>query len=445
MAAGVTPPDSELIIVTIKPVPISKAENSSLPLELEYKVNNLALSVRHPTYHRTPPDRTRRRKDSKTWSNIYWQTATYGKIEYCEDEDNSFTNLETEYLTIVFDDTSDTALSCEPTVSPLDNNETDFKISFDESNNEDYMVIFDENLFSCKIISVDNLKTDSKNENDKVNMPSSLSPEPTIGYIDDLDFFKDFENRFPAIAYNDLKSKLDPLIEPSVSSRYIDKFETSLSEYDEEEQNILYFNDSFPLDVIFPNNLKMIKDNNDNIDITQPSRNMTPLPSKDQRHPWLRYQVEGYDNGIVHTYEQRLETIWGRSVNRVHVLDFASFTEGMKETLGDWLRLHAKKEMEEAGFGAYWQGSERVIPDKYLFRHAEGRKSGSRLSGGHFIGRLAAHFGLASQPPPPGPQHRAMTQRIERLEEDMRELQESVIGLRGVIESSITEKTRVST
>ncbi|GJT77523.1 hypothetical protein Tco_1044248, partial [Tanacetum coccineum] len=32
----------------------------------------------------------------------------------------------------------------------------------------------------------------------------------------------------------------------------------------------------------------------------------------------------------------------------------------------------------------------------YLFRHAEGRKSGARLSGGHFIGGLAMHFGLVS-------------------------------------------------
>ncbi|GKC82430.1 hypothetical protein Tco_1138147 [Tanacetum coccineum] len=33
---------------------------------------------------------------------------------------------------------------------------------------------------------------------------------------------------------------------------------------------------------------------------------------------------------------------------------------------------------------------------RYLFWHAEGRKSRARLSGGHFIGRLAAHFGLVS-------------------------------------------------
>ncbi|GKG05664.1 hypothetical protein Tco_0325750 [Tanacetum coccineum] len=33
---------------------------------------------------------------------------------------------------------------------------------------------------------------------------------------------------------------------------------------------------------------------------------------------------------------------------------------------------------------------------QYLFRHVKGRKSDVRLSGGHFIGRLAHHFGLVS-------------------------------------------------
>ncbi|GJU38574.1 hypothetical protein Tco_1191531 [Tanacetum coccineum] len=45
------------------------------------------------------------------------------EIEYCENEDHSFTNLETEYPAIVFDDTSDTSdatLSCEPTYTDTD-------------------------------------------------------------------------------------------------------------------------------------------------------------------------------------------------------------------------------------------------------------------------------------------------------------------------------------
>nr|GEZ01827.1 hypothetical protein [Tanacetum cinerariifolium] len=303
------------------------------------------------------------RRQGRTFN---WQTTTYGKIEYYENEDDSFTKLKTKYTAIVFDDTSDSTL----------------------------MGTYAKNRF--------------ENENDKINTPSSLSPEPTIGYIDDLDFFKDFKNEFPSISYNDLMSKSDPLIEPS---------------------------------------------------------------------------VKGYDEGIVHSYEQRLEMIWGKAVNRVHVLYFAGLTDGMKQTLGDrlsmvytgmsdtemrldvadtlcfqlggarrkmtWrqfilaLGLHTEEEIVESGFGAYWSNSERVIPDNgdlndywmkissdmdflgsapsYVFirdpvrrlchkmiacsisgrrshlrRHAEGRKSGSRLSGGHFIGRLAAHFRLVS-------------------------------------------------
>nr|GEY85989.1 hypothetical protein [Tanacetum cinerariifolium] len=34
---------------------------------------------------------------------------------------------------------------------------------------------------------------------------------------------------------------------------------------------------------------------------------------------------------------------------------------------------------------------------QYLFRHAEGRKCGARMSGGHFVGRLAEHFGLVTE------------------------------------------------
>ncbi|GKB52612.1 hypothetical protein Tco_0903365 [Tanacetum coccineum] len=97
---------------------------------------------------------------------------------------------------------SEKTLSCELTVSSL-NNEIDFRISFDDSDDEDYTVIYNKNSFSYKIISVDDLKTDSENDNDKVNMPSFPSPEPTVSYFDDLYFFKDFENEFPAIVYND--------------------------------------------------------------------------------------------------------------------------------------------------------------------------------------------------------------------------------------------------
>ncbi|GJV30507.1 hypothetical protein Tco_1386955 [Tanacetum coccineum] len=184
-------------------------------------------------------------------------------------------NWETATYAIVFNDTltSKAALSCEPTVSSLNNDEIDFRISFDESDDEDCTIIFDKNSFSYKIISVNDLKTDSENDNDKVNMPLLPSPKPTISYFDDLDFFKDFENEFPAIVYNDAQtSKSDLLTEPILNPQHIDEFnlkdETSLSEYDKEEQNVLNFDELFPFNIIYSDELKTDTDNdNDKVDI----------------------------------------------------------------------------------------------------------------------------------------------------------------------------------
>nr|GEW17282.1 hypothetical protein [Tanacetum cinerariifolium] len=154
------------------------------------------------------------RKPGKVYN---WKTATYGKI--WDDKDvHDLRSVETEFPAIVFNDTltSKVTLLCKPTVSPLNDNKIKFRISFDESDDEDYMVIYDKNSFSYKIIYVDDLKKDLENDNDKVNMSSFPSPEPTISYFNDLDYFKDFEKEFPAIVYNDaLTSKLDFLTEPT--------------------------------------------------------------------------------------------------------------------------------------------------------------------------------------------------------------------------------------
>ncbi|GJU42131.1 hypothetical protein Tco_1195088 [Tanacetum coccineum] len=168
------------------------------------------------------------------------ETAKYGKIWYVEDV-HDLRSIETEFPAIVSNDnlTSNETLSCEPTVSSLNNNKIDSRISFDESDDEDYT--------------------------------------PSVSYIDDLDFIKDFENEFSAIVYNDaLTSKSDFSTEPTLSPQHIDEFdlkdETSLSEYDKIEQNVLYFNDLFPFNIIYPDDLKSDKDNDNNeIDMIQSS------------------------------------------------------------------------------------------------------------------------------------------------------------------------------
>nr|GEV21448.1 hypothetical protein [Tanacetum cinerariifolium] len=121
-------------------------------------------------------------------------------------------------------------------------------------------------------------------------MPSFQSPEPTVSYFDDLDFLKDFEKEFPAIVYNDaLMYKLDssngPVEFPHRIYEFDLKDETSLSECDEEDQNILYFNDLFPFNIIHPNNSKSDKENDDHeINIKQSSGGIdTSCPGE-----WIR-------------------------------------------------------------------------------------------------------------------------------------------------------------
>ncbi|GJV95695.1 hypothetical protein Tco_1547272 [Tanacetum coccineum] len=142
------------------------------------------------------------------------QYAISREDQYTDEDIHDLRSVETEFPAISFNDkVSSKTLSREPTVNSL-NDEIDFRVSFDDSDDEDYTVIFDKNLFSYKKVSTNDLKMNSENDNEKVNLPS---PEPTVSCLNDLDFFKDFENEFLAIVYNDaLTSKSDFLTEPTL-------------------------------------------------------------------------------------------------------------------------------------------------------------------------------------------------------------------------------------
>ncbi|GJY38508.1 hypothetical protein Tco_0424872 [Tanacetum coccineum] len=200
---------------------------------------------------------------------------------------------------IVFNDTltSEATLSCEPTVSSLNDNEIDFRISFDESDDEDYT--------------------------------------PTVSYFDDLDFFKDFENEFPAIVYNDaLTSKSDLLTKPILNPQHIDEFnlkdETSLPECDEEEQNVLNFNDLFPFNVIYPNDSKSDKDNDDDkVDIEHSSRDLSVKPLPDV----INTDVGAYAHGS----NKLLETSHDTS-NKIFKTE--TFIKGLNFNIMTWNHLN---------------------------------------------------------------------------------------------------------
>ncbi|GJT14492.1 hypothetical protein Tco_0861534 [Tanacetum coccineum] len=138
--------------------------------------------------------------------------------------------------------------------------------------------------------------------------------------------------------------------------------------------------------------------------------------------------------------------------------------QGMRQTLGDRLRMVYTKDEGRSYLLAMRGGGGR-----HLRRHAEGRNSGARLSGGHFIRRLVAHFGLrqpeaaagapraakdapavdegaqANPTPEQGPQPlppvpKTMQLRISRLEEEVHELRQSIVRLRGDVARSITNQ-----
>ncbi|GJR18990.1 retrovirus-related pol polyprotein from transposon TNT 1-94 [Tanacetum coccineum] len=287
----------------------------------EVKIDDPNITMEE--YIRLEEEKARRR------DKVYnWETATYSKIWYDEDFHN-LRSVETEFPAIMFNDT----LMSEPTVSSL-NNEIDFRISFDESDDEDYTVIFDKNSFSYKIVYVSDLKTDSENDNKKVNMPSFLSSEPTVNYFDDLDFFKDFENEFSAIVYYDaLTSESDFLTEPTSSPQHIDEFdlkdETSLSKCDDEEHNVLYFNDLFSFKVIYPDDLKSDTNNdNDKIDIKKPSGDMSVIPLPNV----INVDVVAYAHGTVDTtYSLNEYSVFDTGINTVYPRDLLKEIDNVGE------------------------------------------------------------------------------------------------------------------
>ncbi|GKF73922.1 hypothetical protein Tco_0220254, partial [Tanacetum coccineum] len=58
----------------------------------------------------------------------------------------------------------------------------------------------------------------------------------------------------------------------------------------------------------------------------------TPYPPSEQN-------VEGYTEEIVHDFKQRLETIFSRQVNRVHILHFEGLTPDMRQDLAERMRM----------------------------------------------------------------------------------------------------------
>ncbi|GJS73944.1 retrotransposon protein, putative, ty1-copia subclass [Tanacetum coccineum] len=109
-----------------------------------------------------------------TWTilTLPWKSIFGSKWKKLEDV------FETDFPAIVFNDAVKTNhnISSEPTVSLLDDNQIDFDfvISYDESDEEDYTFTYDKNLFSYKLVSVNDLKSNLDSYDNKIDIETPL-------------------------------------------------------------------------------------------------------------------------------------------------------------------------------------------------------------------------------------------------------------------------------
>ncbi|GJY89471.1 hypothetical protein Tco_0504667 [Tanacetum coccineum] len=138
-------------------------------------------------------------KAHKCGQMFNWETAMYGKIY---DNIDLFIDFETDFPVIVYNDAlaSDPEVSSEPTVSPHNaiKADFDFTISFAESDDEDYTFIYDKNSSSYKLISVNDLKSDTGNDIDEINvkLPSediSIKPLDSVINVNVDTYFQEFD------------------------------------------------------------------------------------------------------------------------------------------------------------------------------------------------------------------------------------------------------------
>ncbi|GJS06603.1 hypothetical protein Tco_0363399 [Tanacetum coccineum] len=296
-----------------------------------------------------------------------WQTATYGKV-YCDNLD-FFTDFKADFPAIVYNHalTSNQNVSSKPAVSIYNAIKTDFdfSISFSDSDDEDYTFICDKDLFSYKLILVDNLK-----------------PEPINEYIE---------------------------INTELCSKNID--------IKPMDSVVCISNDTTPVE----SDEHLETDHDEKRELSE--TNMARLPPRAQRHLWLRYHVEGYTKEIGLTKEMgqaltdRLRMVYTGVEGQARISSDGDFMRVVPSytSIRDPLRrlCHRLIAVSISGKGqtpenvtatelfylrSMDEGTAVNVPyllAQYLFRHTEGRKHGARLSGGHFVGRLAEHFRLA--------------------------------------------------
>ncbi|GJS13475.1 hypothetical protein Tco_0407947, partial [Tanacetum coccineum] len=233
------------------------------------------------------------------------------KVMYYEDIDY-FKDFETYFPVIVYKDTlaPDHEISFEPTVSPHhgDGIHFDFKISFDESDDEDYIVCYNKKSFSYQLTSVNNLKLDSDNEKVEINITSDdIIIKPLDGVIDvkiDTHFHEFDENRE---ASHDIPGKSSTLkdfvimIKVMIQIHYYEGMPLTFIIKN------LYMPFGIPFDpkLLYKDGAYMSSCEGQGYGVfNEPLYGVWVKPLRQIR--WLKYEGQEYTDAVVHDYKGRL-------------------------------------------------------------------------------------------------------------------------------------------
>ncbi|GJU24159.1 hypothetical protein Tco_1162780 [Tanacetum coccineum] len=337
-----------------------------------------------------------------------WETATYGKVSYFDDFDY-LKDFENEFPAIVYNDalTSGSEIPSEPTVRPLDNNEIDFRISFDESDDDDYICIYDKimaqilvraqrhpwlryevegytdeivqdfehrlaGIFSRRIHRVRVLDFGGLTEEMAMSMDARLSME----HID-----AQGQVVFNSHAWRRLFEIRGPLVRKLMleffsTCREIVSLRSILWEIDgiDEEEEVASFRDKYEHEIA-TDGFRVYWDESFRV-----------IASKgDLRGYWDKISSSGDFLTIFPSYIQ-IRDLLRRLCHRLIAHTIAGRGQAPDKVTRTDLYFLRSIDREAVNL-PYLLGH-------YLFSDAEGRKRGAQMSGGHFIARLADHFGM---------------------------------------------------
>ncbi|GJU25419.1 hypothetical protein Tco_1164040 [Tanacetum coccineum] len=161
-----------------------------------------------------------------------------------------------------------------------------------------------------------------------------------VRYFEDIDYFKAFENEFPAIVYNDALT-FEPKVssEPTISARHAKKvdfdFVISFDESNDEDYTFTYDKNSFSYKLVYVNDLKSDPDNDNNkINIDISSKDVLIKSSDDLIDINVNTYSNAFDENIIwHNYLLEI-----RDTHDSYTRDRSTLTRSFMISRRGWVR-----------------------------------------------------------------------------------------------------------